>query len=243
MTFGQKIVDARTALGYTQKDLAEDLGITATRLNYWEKDKREPDVNMIKLLAEKLHVSADYLIGNPRTDDAFQLSASERKHIETYRTLDDHGKDMVDSVLQKESDRIVQASKIVPLFETEVLMDFTTPVSAGAGIIFEKAEHNDLEVVSNIYTRKADYTLTVSGNSMLPRFKDGDRILVQETEWIEIGEIGVFWYDGRSYVKQLGHNRLISLNPDYHDIYLENYFETRCEGRVIGVLDPDWIVK
>lgn len=244
MSFASRLKERREALGMKQSELGKLLGITGSAIGNYENGVSSPKADILYRVFDVLKCDANYLFQDEMSQTSEDVFYPEEVNlIKKYRDLDDHGKDMVDSVLQKESDRIVQASKIVPLFETEVLMDFTTPVSAGAGIIFEKAEHNDLEVVSNIYTRKADYTLTVSGNSMLPRFKDGDRILVQETEWIEIGEIGVFWYDGRSYVKQLGHNRLISLNPDYHDIYLENYFETRCEGRVIGVLDPDWIVK
>ena len=63
MTFGEKIVHFRGKKKITQKALAEILGITPTRLNYWEKDKREPDVEMIKKLADALEVSANVLIG------------------------------------------------------------------------------------------------------------------------------------------------------------------------------------
>lgn len=63
MTFGEKLVFYRTKKNMTQKALAEELGITPTRLNYWEKDKREPDVQMILEIAKALDVSANVLIG------------------------------------------------------------------------------------------------------------------------------------------------------------------------------------
>lgn len=47
-TFGKRLVYARNEKGYSQKQLAELMGITPTRLNYWEKDKREPDIPMLK---------------------------------------------------------------------------------------------------------------------------------------------------------------------------------------------------
>lgn len=68
MSFGSKIVDARKNLGMTQRALADAIGVSATRLNYWEKDKRQPDVEMIKKLAHVLDVSGDYLIDNPGGD-------------------------------------------------------------------------------------------------------------------------------------------------------------------------------
>ena len=50
MEFGDRLVKAREKKGLNQKELAQLLGITPTRLNYWEKNKREPDVFMIKKL-------------------------------------------------------------------------------------------------------------------------------------------------------------------------------------------------
>ena len=58
---------------------------------------------------------------------------------------------------------------------------------------------------------------------------------------IRIGEIGVFTIDGMGYVKKRGESSLISLNPEYDPIpFSEN---TRCNGKVIGILDPSWIVE
>lgn len=64
MTFGERIVFYRGKKNINQKQLAQILGITPTRLNYWEKDKRQPDVAMIKAISEALEVSPDILIGN-----------------------------------------------------------------------------------------------------------------------------------------------------------------------------------
>ena len=64
MTFGERIVFYRGKKNINQKQLAQMLGITPTRLNYWEKDKRQPDVAMIKAISEALDVSPDILIGN-----------------------------------------------------------------------------------------------------------------------------------------------------------------------------------
>ena len=89
MEFGDRLVKAREKKGLNQKELAQLLGITPTRLNYWEKNKREPDVFMIKKLAFELNVRTDYL-----------------KVIKKYRALDEHGKMLVDNVLDLEYKRV-----------------------------------------------------------------------------------------------------------------------------------------
>lgn len=62
-TFGKRLISARSKLNLTQKELAEKLGITPTRLNYYEKDKREPDISMIKKISSALNVDPNFLVG------------------------------------------------------------------------------------------------------------------------------------------------------------------------------------
>ena len=70
MTLGEKIVYYRDKKGWTQKALAECMGITPTRLNYWEKDKREPDVKMLNLLCRTLEVDPKVLLSDEETEKA-----------------------------------------------------------------------------------------------------------------------------------------------------------------------------
>ena len=62
-TVGERILQARRAAGLKQKDLAAQLGLTPTALNYYEKNKREPGIEVLKALSSALGVSVDYLMG------------------------------------------------------------------------------------------------------------------------------------------------------------------------------------
>lgn len=70
MTLGEKIVYYRDKKGWTQKALAERMGITKTRLNYWEKDKRESDVKMLNLLCRTLEVDPKIILSDEETEKA-----------------------------------------------------------------------------------------------------------------------------------------------------------------------------
>lgn len=61
--FGKRLVSARKKKGLTQKKLAELLEITPTRLNYWEKDKREPDFFMFTKILTVLDADANEMLG------------------------------------------------------------------------------------------------------------------------------------------------------------------------------------
>lgn len=89
MTFGERIVFYRLKKKINQKQLAQILGITPTRLNYWEKDKRQPDVAMIKAISDALEVSPDILIGNA-TDESEQIKKTpEPKGSEARISMDE----------------------------------------------------------------------------------------------------------------------------------------------------------
>ena len=62
LTFGQRIADFRGKKGFTQRELAKRVGITPTALNYYEKDKREPNVQTIIKIIDVLEISSEQLL-------------------------------------------------------------------------------------------------------------------------------------------------------------------------------------
>ncbi|MDO5399329.1 MAG: helix-turn-helix transcriptional regulator [bacterium] len=83
--FGKRLVAAREKKGYNQKQFAELLGITPTRLNYWEKDKREPDFFMFTQIINTLGIDANQLLGIecPMNE---AITKTEKELIEAYRS-------------------------------------------------------------------------------------------------------------------------------------------------------------
>lgn len=108
MSFNERLKEARIASGLTQKQLAEKLGIAGTTVTGYEKGNSEPNVNTIGKIMDILQVDANFLWQDEMNAlGGFQLNLkyNELEHIKKYRNLDNHGKEMVDFVLDKESDR------------------------------------------------------------------------------------------------------------------------------------------
>ena len=82
----------------------------------------------------------------------------------------------------------------------------------------------------------ADFAVRVYGDSMMPRFENGDILLVEGADQIPQGELGIFSINGESYFKKYGGDKLISLNPMYGDIRLGDNDRVLCFGKVIGKL-------
>lgn len=118
---------------------------------------------------------------------------------------------------------------VIPLYET--------PASAGMGsLLYDETPMEWITVPRNDNTTAADFMLEVRGDSMQPSFFDGDLVLVKQSANITEGEIGVFILNNESYIKKMGRRELISLNPAYDPIKLNEYDDIRCAGKVIGTI-------
>ena len=85
---------------------------------------------------------------------------------------------------------------------------------------------------------EANLGVRVAGDSMEPRFHDGQTVWVHQQPTLAPGEIGVFLYDGNAYLKQLrrdgGRVWLHSLNPAYHDLEISDAFPLRVLGKAVS---------
>jgi HTH-type transcriptional regulator, cell division transcriptional repressor len=61
-TFGDRLAGAREALGLSQHDLAERIGVRTKTVQQWEDDVKEPRANRLQMLAGMLNVSLMWLL-------------------------------------------------------------------------------------------------------------------------------------------------------------------------------------
>ena len=106
MTLGERIRRARKTKKMTQRELASRIGAAHNSISDWENNKNKPDPDTIELICGILDVTPNYILGS--TDDA--LSPSDKALLNKYRILDSHGKEVVDTVLQIEFERVSAAN-------------------------------------------------------------------------------------------------------------------------------------
>lgn len=162
------------------------------------------------------------------------ITEDEITKIKKYRTLDEHGKEMVNMVLDKEYER--RETKEFRVLEPPLLIPYYGHIaSAGTGqYVFDDIPPEMIEVEKNVDTMQADFAIGVNGNSMEPTYKDGDTLLVKKQPKINIGEIGIFMVNGEVFIKELGDGVLISHNKVYRNISIDD--TTICIGKVLGKL-------
>ncbi len=242
-TFGERLKSARTSLKLTQKELASKIDAKHNSISDWENNKNKPDPDTIELLCGVLGITPNYLLGTGNDDALFP---HEKTLIVKYRQLDAHGVKMVNMVLEEEYTRSISIQEPIEQEESNLIHIPASPYKASAGegtFLFDEEPDTIIGVINNSDTRKADICITVAGDSMEPVYFDGDILLVRRQPDIDIGEIGIFIQAGRGFVKKKGEDRLISLNKLRPDIYPSEFDEIYCFGKVIGKLEPEWIVK
>lgn len=80
---GNRIRKYREECKLSQKDLAQKLGVSNSRVSNWEQGINRPDADILADLCRILNVSPSELLDVHLTDD--ELSEQERKIIRAYR--------------------------------------------------------------------------------------------------------------------------------------------------------------
>lgn len=165
------------------------------------------------------------------------LTADEQELLQYFKKLSDKSKGMVLGRAEAPVEPVQEEEEEI---ETIFIEYSTLRVSAGTGEpLIDDTYPKFIEVKRSELTEEANFAVQISGNSMLPHYKNNDIVLVRSQPEVAVGEIGIFTIDGEEYIKERGENKLISLNPEYDDIYFKEGQDIRCKGLVIGTLEED----
>lgn len=240
MSFGTRLRDKRKALGITQPQLAEILGVSQSAIGSWETDTNSPRATLLYDLFDILHCDANYLFQD-ETRELYKDKATPEEFeniIKKYRDLDDFGQENVRYILDRETERVKQIEELQNNTENpsvRIIQYYQHLASAGNGqVIFEDMPVDRIEIPDKPEYKRVSYAIGVNGNSMEPLYYDGDLLLIEPTYDISEGEIGIFIVGNEAYVKKLGKDELISLNRGYKNIPLTE--ESKCMGRVVDKL-------
>ena len=230
----------REQTGMNQYDFGASVGVKKTTYSNYETGKTQPDSDFWIAVAEKYGVSIDYLMGftdNPERGPEATKSALDRK----YAALDDFGRHMVDLVVDAETDRVRAQAAASPVIDLGTIRHYLYSPAAGPDGLAED-DFEDIPRTEDM-PRGADFCVTLSGDSMEPYLHDGQLIFVARDRQVDRLDVGVWYYQGGTYVKQLDKREdaiyLLSANPDREAANLripyESEHDLRCYGKVLGI--------
>ena len=256
------IIAERLRLLRREKSLSKRELVNMLPLNYstyanYESGFREPNSEVLQMLSRHFGVSIDYIVGatenRMRADEVAVLTEGEHRHVMSYRTLDAHGRDLVDTVMEKEISRVsfpnthqVVNSRQVLDDQWVILQVYNQRTSAGMGSYLNDESDKDYELVRFMATpvsQRADFCVKIKGDSMEPKLMDNDIVFVKAMPKIDADNVGIFVYEGETHCKRLridrkkGFIHLESLNKAYAPKSIHNPEMLRTIGLVIGVAE------
>lgn len=234
MTITERIFIILAQKKLSQKEFARKIDVNEKTVSAWKKNNSLPPLDKISNISDCLDVSIDFLItGQEKRSSMAELTFDEQILLNNFKKLSDKSKGMVlgkaETLVELECKEDSSQQK-----DMITILSSDYRVSAGRGVLLDEESPTEITVPDTPEARKADFALTICGDSMEPIYHDGDVVLVRKMPGVEIGEIGIFYVDGGGYIKKYGGDRLISLNSAYDDILLNENTEIRCFGKVIG---------
>jgi transcriptional regulator with XRE-family HTH domain len=91
MSFGKRLLEARKNKGFSQEDLAGQLGTKGPAIGRYERDEMRPSIDVAAKIANILDVSLDWLVGHTdmeldgrmleRIQEVTQMKDKDREHV------------------------------------------------------------------------------------------------------------------------------------------------------------------
>ena len=207
-------------------ELARQTGISAQTLySIIKRDNMKVNFDVLLKLCEVLDVPVEtfYETKGFVSPEKQIRDAREWDLVRDYRQLDDHGRKLVELVVEAERTRVEQSQgieiepeepkkKVIPLY--------LTPAAAGLASPAFGEDYDDYEVNADT---NADFAFRIAGDSMEPYIPDGSVQLAKRGAIIRDGDVGLFFVDGDMKCKQYcqdyyGNVHLFSLNRNRADM-------------------------
>ncbi|KXT97337.1 putative repressor protein [Streptococcus oralis] len=221
----EKLKARRKELKLTQKEIAEELGISFQAYSAWERGIKEPSKEKVAQLENILKVARGYF--------------TQIEIVRLYNSLSKQGKDKVvlyaRNLAQEE-----QTQKVATM--PERLYEYRVYERMSAGIGASVYDDQNFDTVYFNEELAHDFASWVSGDSMEPKYQNGSVALIRETGFDYDGAVYAVVCNNQTYIKRVYREedglRLVSINPKYKDIFISYEEDPRIVGIIVGNFVP-----
>ena len=221
----EKLKARRKELKLTQKEIAEQLGISFQAYSAWERGIKEPSKEKVTQLEKILKVAKGYF--------------TQIEIVRLYNSLSKQGKDKVvlyaRNLAQEE-----QTQKVATM--PERLYEYRVYERMSAGIGASVYDDQNFDTVYFNEELAHDFASWVSGDSMEPKYQNGSVALIRETGFDYDGAVYAVVCNNQTYIKRVYREenglRLVSINPKYKDIFISYEEDPRIVGIIVGNFVP-----
>ena len=217
----EKLKARRKELKLTQKEIAEQLGVSFQAYSAWERGVKEPSKEKVFQLENILKVAKGYF--------------TQIEIVRLYNSLSNKGKEKVvlyaRNLAQEE-----QTQKVATM--PERLYEYRVYERMSAGIGASVYDDRNFDTVYFNEELAHDFASWVSGDSMEPKYQNGSVALIRETGFDYDGAVYAVVCNNQTYIKRVYREenglRLVSINPKYKDIFISYEEDPRIVGIIVG---------
>ncbi|ORJ27808.1 XRE family transcriptional regulator [Streptococcus oralis] len=221
----EKLKARRKELKLTQKEIAEELGISFQAYSAWERGIKEPSKEKVAQLEKILKVAKGYF--------------TQIEIVRLYNSLSKQGKDKV-VLYARNLAKEEQTQKVTTMPERLYEYHVYERMSAGIGASVYGDQNFDTVYFNEELAH--DFASWVSGDSMEPKYQNGSVALIRETGFDYDGAVYAVVCNNQTYIKRVYREedglRLVSINPKYKDIFISYEDDPRIVGIIVGNFVP-----
>ena len=239
--FSANLENLMSSRGIDRNKLCSDLGLKYTTVRDWLKGITYPRIGKIELLADYFGVNKSDLIEDKAqevkelkipisplvhkiTEKVVKLSTPRKQKVLNY----------ANEQLKEQNNKVITIEE--KLFEYRVF----EKLAAGNGYSY----FNDGNYDTVFYNKDLDHDFAswVFGDSMEPKYLNGEVVLIKETGFDYDGAVYAVDWDGQTYIKKVYREpdglRLVSLNKKYKDKFAPFEEDPRIIGKIVGNFMP-----
>ena len=221
----EKLKARRKELKLTQKEIAEQLGISFQAYSAWERGVKEPSKEKVAQLENILKVPKGYF--------------TQIEIVRLYHSLSKQGQEKV-VLYARNLSQEEQVQKVTAM--PERLYEYRVYERMSAGIGASVYDDRNFDTVYFNEELAHDFASWVSGDSMEPKYQNGSVALIRETGFDYDGAVYAVVCNNQTYIKRVYREenglRLVSINPKYKDIFISYEEDPRIVGIIVGNFVP-----
>lgn len=239
--FSANLENLMISRGIDRNKLCSDLGLKYTTVRDWLKGITYPRIGKIELLADYFGVNKSDLIEDKAqevkelkiptsplvhkiTEKVVKLSTPRKQKVLNYAS----------EQLKEQNNKVITIEE--KLFEYRVF----EKLSAGSGFSYFNDGNYDTVFYDKVLDH--DFASWVFGDSMEPKYLNGEVVLIKETGFDYDGAVYAVDWDGQTYIKKVYREpdglRLVSLNKKYKDKFAPYEEDPRIIGKVVANFMP-----
>lgn len=210
-TFAERLKSLRREEGWSQQRLADELNLSKSSVNMYERGEREPGFETMEAIADLFNVDMNYLYGRTDIKIADPIVLAPKKP-----TIPPGFEPM-------------PKMKKIPLIGS---------IACGEPITAIQNREGEIDAPENM---QCDFALRCKGDSMIGAgIHDGDAVYIRIQPEVENGQIAAVRIGDEATLKRVYlHKDYIELrpeNPDYESIIRrrEEMNDVHIEGRAVG---------